>query len=189
MQSTLLHVLLIESGLNLSSVVTAGLLANNPLVRVNMFKVPSLAEGLSCLGTHNIDVVLLDLGNNDRGELLGLQQLQNQCPGLPVVALIEDPESALGLDAIRCGAQDLLSKTAISGSLLTRALLFATVRHQRLQRLKVAAEHDQLTELPNRRCFIDAFNSLDRGQRGTLALIDVDHFRLVNEQFGHVGGD
>ena len=189
MQSTLLHVLLVESGLELSSVVTAGMLSNNPLVKVNIIRVSSLAEGLACLSTQSIDVALLDLGRNECGELLGLQQLQNLHPSLPIVALADDQESTLGLDAIRCGAQDLLPKSAISGSMLTRALLFATVRQHRLFRLKLAADHDQLTELPNRRCFVDAFNALDRSRCNSLALIDVDHFRLVNEHYGHVGGD
>lgn len=189
MQSTLLHVLLIESGLNLDAVVTAGLLVQNPLVHIEVSKASSIEEGLANLRTGGIDVALIDLGSSRITATANLQRLQAESPATPIVALIDDPESEMAVEAIRLGAQDLIPKTAISGSILTRALLFATVRQRRLHRLRIAADHDQLTSLPNRRCFIEAFHDIDRTQSNALALIDVDHFRDLNSQFGHIGGD
>ncbi|UTI64664.1 EAL domain-containing protein [Paraconexibacter antarcticus] len=63
--------------------------------------------------------------------------------------------------------------------------------HARLQHL---ADHDPLTGLVNRRRFeqdIDHHLSLCRryGPRGAVLLIDVDHFKYVNDTLGHAAGD
>ncbi|MFT2718986.1 diguanylate cyclase [Deinococcus sp. A31D244] len=49
------------------------------------------------------------------------------------------------------------------------------------------AELDALTSLPNRRRF-DA-DLMDLGAQDALLLIDIDHFKRVNDMFGHQAGD
>ncbi len=46
---------------------------------------------------------------------------------------------------------------------------------------------DELTGLPGRRAFEEAVRSL--GRRYTIAMLDVDHFKRVNDQHGHPVGD
>jgi diguanylate cyclase (GGDEF)-like protein/PAS domain S-box-containing protein len=49
---------------------------------------------------------------------------------------------------------------------------------------------DQLTALPNRRQFdLHLEAAINNGQSGCLAIIDLDHFKQVNDNFGHSGGD
>jgi diguanylate cyclase len=59
---------------------------------------------------------------------------------------------------------------------------------------KYLALHDDLTGLPNRRLFQDRLaNALERarrtGSRAALLLIDLDHFKEVNDTVGHHVGD
>jgi diguanylate cyclase (GGDEF)-like protein len=55
------------------------------------------------------------------------------------------------------------------------------------------ALHDSLTGLPNRELFRrtaeDAMERGRRGEQGALVLIDLDHFKEVNDTFGHHAGD
>ncbi|MDP6558112.1 MAG: GGDEF domain-containing protein [Pirellulaceae bacterium] len=56
------------------------------------------------------------------------------------------------------------------------------------------ARVDTLTELPNRRALEEAFTQCEKvqdqnGQPFSLILLDIDHFKAVNDTFGHAAGD
>ncbi|WP_324733181.1 diguanylate cyclase [Pseudomonas paeninsulae] len=65
---------------------------------------------------------------------------------------------------------------------------------QRELELQHAAFHDLLTELPNRRYLVErtetALANAERlGESVALMLIDLDHFKPINDRFGHDAGD
>lgn len=66
---------------------------------------------------------------------------------------------------------------------------------QRIALLEELATSDELTGLKNRRGFYDGFlrevECCERGisQGGLLVLIDLDHFKKVNDTYGHAAGD
>lgn len=81
-----------------------------------------------------------------------------------------------------------------SRQLAERARLDAQAQRTRAAEFEAHALRDQLTGLGNRRhldrelpVVLEAANDLSLPV--TLALIDVDHFKLVNDQFGHAVGD
>ncbi len=76
-------------------------------------------------------------------------------------------------------------------SMLRREHEQALIERGRLRRI---AETDDLTGIPNRRAFIDRFEtqmarSDRRGQVCALLILDIDHFKNVNDTFGHDAGD
>ena len=83
------------------------------------------------------------------------------------------------------------------GSILGTASIGSDVTEQRLaeKQLRHNAFHDALTGLPNRALFLDrvgqAIMRAKRDERRTFAvlLLDVDHFKNVNDSLGHVAGD
>ncbi len=59
-----------------------------------------------------------------------------------------------------------------------------------IDELRRAALTDPLTGLPNRRAFFDALHALGPDDEAAcLAMIDLDHFKQVNDRFGHAAGD
>ncbi len=59
------------------------------------------------------------------------------------------------------------------------------------QKLKLAADTDPLTRLPNRRAILEVLAEIDRDKDDTISIAigDIDHFKLVNDTYGHDAGD
>jgi diguanylate cyclase (GGDEF)-like protein/putative nucleotidyltransferase with HDIG domain len=83
------------------------------------------------------------------------------------------------------------------GTLTMAAVLFGIVRDRvalLLERLGEAATTDTLTGIANRRGFANQFElELERGERSGepfgLIVGDLDHFKQINDRFGHHAGD
>jgi diguanylate cyclase (GGDEF)-like protein len=83
----------------------------------------------------------------------------------------------------------------VFSSLMTPVTVFPlVVMAQRLRRAKAELEAllriDTLTELPNRRAFFEQADVIfANGNSAALMMVDIDHFKSVNDRFGHEVGD
>jgi diguanylate cyclase (GGDEF)-like protein/PAS domain S-box-containing protein len=69
-----------------------------------------------------------------------------------------------------------------------------TSRLESERQLVSMTEHDPLTGLPNRRLFYKLLpqalaKSKRLGHQVTLMFIDIDHFKVINDTYGHIAGD
>jgi diguanylate cyclase (GGDEF)-like protein len=103
-------------------------------------------------------------------------------------------------DSLRRGALDLLIEPVIPAELVARVR--AAARTKTLQeelvgqsrRLETMLHEDPLTGLFNRRYVLTRLAGLISGARRhgrplSVAMIDIDHFKLINDAYGHDAGD
>ncbi len=103
-----------------------------------------LSAGLDCLDRGGIDVLLLDLSLPDSQGLETLDRVIAHAPTVPVLILTGLEEDALGLEAIRRGAQDYLVKGQITGSLIARTIRYGIERSRVREQLQQQEEHLRL---------------------------------------------
>jgi len=88
-----------------------------------------LSTGLKLISESRIDLVLLDLNLPDSQGIETLTRLHSQVPDIPVVVLTGLTEEALGVAAVRMGAQDYLVKGHTNRTNLGRSIHYGIERH------------------------------------------------------------
>jgi signal transduction histidine kinase len=101
-----------------------------------MTHVELLAEAVNCLQSNSFDAILLDLSLPDSRGLGTVARVNEVAPHLPIIVLTGLDDKAMGMEAVRQGAQDFLIKGQVGGRLLARAIRYAIERKQTEQQLK-----------------------------------------------------
>lgn len=80
--------------------------------------------------------------------------------------------------------------TVLGGPILFYLQIKSAQLSEANRRLETLASTDWLTGLLNRRSFTSQVGqALDRNGSGTLLVLDADHFKTINDRFGHERGD
>jgi len=148
------------------------------------------------------DLVLLDmiLPDMDGLEVLRLVKARPDDPFLPVIILSVKSDVASKVEGLRIGADDFLAKPFAEAEILARcdAMLRIKSLQDQLRATRRSLEEqsvtDSLTGLKNRRFFDERLpEEFRRAQRYSdpvsLMMIDLDHFKEVNDRYGHQMGD
>lgn len=84
----------------------------------------------------------------------------------------------------------MMNRVNKAESRLDQARKEAKELRSKLEEARDNARRDPLTELPNRRAFEEAYGAHSAsGNQILVAVCDVDHFKSVNDRFGHAVGD
>jgi diguanylate cyclase (GGDEF)-like protein len=150
----------------------------------------------------SIDIVLLDMNmpGPDGFDILRSLRERDRRRELPVICLSARSAVEDRIAGLRLGAVDYLAKPFDVRELFARMARPLRVKRvlERLDRARNVAEHlsltDPLTDLPNRRDLERRLREeIDRSARANENLgclvIDVDHFKAINDRFGHSAGD
>ncbi|WCM26411.1 GGDEF domain-containing protein [Sphingomonas sp. QA11] len=103
---------------------------------------------------------------------------------------IRQSRDTLGIDEVVRLTGAMLGRVRNAETKLEEATHEASELRAKLEEARDNARRDPLTDLPNRRAFEEAYAAqATEGARLCVAVCDVDHFKLVNDRFGHAVGD
>ena len=154
--------------------------------------VASAAAALDVLQHRLISLVILDLGLSDRDgrDVLAEIRLSGAEPAPPVIVLsaMEDPH--VKTECFALGADEYFEKP-VDLDLLTTVV---SAKLQRAAEIGRKLRHDPLTGVLNRLSFTEMYvrNSAFMTRAGgdlSIAILDLDRFKTVNDTFGHAVGD
>jgi two-component system cell cycle response regulator len=188
-----IRMLLVEDSQHDAEFITMMLQRSQEIV-AQVDHVRSLREAIDALHRCKYDIVLLDLGLPDSSGTDSVSRLRDCAPDTPVVVLTGDDRNDTAMSAINSGAQDFLPKQHLVGQLLTRMTKHSIARHHQLAQAQADALVDGLTGIPNRRSHdIETDRQLSdfrcHGNPFCVAVFDIDHFKRINDRWGHDAGD
>jgi diguanylate cyclase (GGDEF)-like protein len=151
-------------------------------------------EGLAKLLAGGHAACLLDYQLGERDGLQLIREAVTQGCRTPIVFLTAETAERVDVAAMDAGALDYLVKGEITPRALERSLRYALKLGDTLEALRRLATRDQLTGLLNRREFDRILAEEEErvrrfGHPLALVMIDVDHFKSVNDTHGHPVGD
>lgn len=160
------------------------------------------AEALRKLSEGDVALVLCDIEmpELDGFNFLRLKRSKPEFANVPVIMLTVKDHMDAKLRGLSEGASDYLTKPFEDQELVARvrvhlqiAALQAELK-RRNKRLELLSRTDELTSLSNRRHFMELLEAefaRARRYKGSMSLVllDVDHFKRVNDSYGHLVGD
>jgi len=143
----------------------------------------------------DIDLLLVDhsMPGISGFDLVKLLRQKMKRTDLIILGLSADTKGSLSALFIKHGADDFLRKPFCPEELNCR-VMSTLERRDLLQQLKQAALFDSLTNLYNRRAFYEQGTQMCKlAQRGghdlSVAMLDLDFFKSINDEYGHASGD
>jgi diguanylate cyclase (GGDEF)-like protein len=159
-------------------------------------------EGFKLLIDNDVDIVICDvvMPSIDGFKFLTMTKARPEYADLPIIMLTGESSTEKKIKGLNKGASDYLTKPFDSSELIARIKVQLKIKglQDELKKsnilLKKLSNTDALTRLHNRRYIMELFETeFKRGLRYesflSILMLDIDHFKKVNDNHGHQTGD
>lgn len=153
------------------------------------------AEALEFLEQQEISLILTDyvMPSMDGVELLKKIRTKKDMIDLPLIALSSQENDAISARFLKNGANDFLKKPFSYEEFQSRTMAVMEALDN-IRYIQDQANRDYLTKLYNRRYFYQQGESLykslkSKKESAFMAMLDIDHFKSINDTYGHDIGD
>jgi len=174
----------------------------------DMYKTTAVVSGMQALKflEKNIpDIILLDINMPEMDGFEVMEKIQQlpECSNVPIIFLTADNDVETEQRCLDAGALDFIAKPFVPGimrSRIGRILELEDLRKSLANRLdekirevsdiKSKSFQDALTGLWNRAYTEEKVGEmLANGVKGALFMMDMDNFKAINDNYGHIAGD
>ncbi len=150
-------------------------------------------ELLAFMEKHDPDLILLDvmMPELDGFETFKLLRDYEEKAGktpTPVIFLTGASDTDTERKGLEIGAADFISKP-FNRDIMLKRIHNTIMNTKKIETLQEEASYDQLTGFLNKANTGDRMNELCNNENGSLMIIDLDNFKLVNDIYGHDMGD
>lgn len=149
-------------------------------------------SGLQAMHSFSPEVVVLDvhMPGCSGPELAQIIRYQDEWLRIPIVYLSGETDLAMQMGALLRAGDDFVTKPISDSALITTVFS----RAQRARLLSNALVRDSLTGLLKHadikeQISIEVERSTRSGSHASAVMLDIDHFKQVNDRFGHAAGD
>lgn len=151
-------------------------------------------EALTVLNEHpDIRLVITDhnMPNMDGFQLVSEIRRHHAREDMGIIGLSGEGSGELSARFLKIGANDFLAKPFYHEEFFSRIMQNLETMEQ-LEEIREISRRDYLTNLYNRRYFYQRAEELFNNSSKSLlavALLDIDHFKQINDEYGHDVGD